>query len=153
MSADERLGTSTTLSWALRLAEQELPCFPCRDDKRPATPFGFKNATCDYDTLCQLWRRYPGPLIGVPTGETSGLDILDIDPRHGGESWFAEHKHRLPPTRAAVCKCGAANALIGADSVPHLSELRCESCDTHRGRVSFAHVEHQFAADWSCRDA
>jgi hypothetical protein len=80
MSADERLGTSTTLSWALRLAEQELPCFPCRDDKRRATPFGFKNATCDYDTLCQLWRRYPGPLIGVPTGETSGLDILDIDP-------------------------------------------------------------------------
>jgi hypothetical protein len=27
-------------------------------------------------------------LIGVPTGEISGLAVIDIDPRHGGETWL-----------------------------------------------------------------
>ncbi|MGE5164412.1 MAG: bifunctional DNA primase/polymerase [Sphingobacteriales bacterium] len=73
-----------TLRSALTLGEQGLPCFPCLADKRPATPHGFKDATCDGDKLHVLWMRHPGPLVGVAAGEVSGLDILDIDPRHGG---------------------------------------------------------------------
>jgi hypothetical protein len=104
------------------LAEEGLPCFPCGADKRPATPSGFKNATRDHDALCELWRRYPGALIGVPTGEISGLDILDIDPRHGGDSWFAEHKHRLPTTRAHQTRGGGLHFVF-----QHAPGLRCSA--------------------------
>ena len=95
MSAIKSLNSSVTLSAALTLAEQGMPCFPCRVDKRPATPRGFKDATHDSDKLRALWTRHPGPLVGVPTGKISGVDILDIDPRHGGERWFAEHRLRV----------------------------------------------------------
>ena len=88
-----------SLRSALTLAEQGLPCFPCRADKRPATPNGFKDATCDGNKMRELWKRHPGPLVGVPSGDITGLDILDIDPRHGGKHWFAKQCHRLPPTR------------------------------------------------------
>jgi hypothetical protein len=112
MSAADRLGISAGASWPLILAERELPCFPCHTDKRPATPRGFKDATCDRDLLSELWKRHPGPLVGVPTGEISGLDILDIDPRHGGARWFAEHRHRLPPTRVHRTRGGGLHLLF-----------------------------------------
>ena len=99
MSAVNQRGISASLTSALTLGERGLPCFPCRADKRPATPRGFKDATCDLNVVRELWMRYPGPLIGIPTGEISGLAVLDIDPRHGGDCWFVEHRHRLPATR------------------------------------------------------
>jgi Bifunctional DNA primase/polymerase, N-terminal len=96
---DGEPGASASLIWALTLIDQGLPCFPCRADKRPATPRGFKDATRARKVVLEMWRRYPGPLIGIPTGEISGLDILDIDPNHGGDRWFAQHEHRLRSTR------------------------------------------------------
>jgi Bifunctional DNA primase/polymerase, N-terminal len=77
-----RTKISASFVRALALIEQGIPCFPCLADKRPATPRGFKDATSDRNILDELWRRHPGALIGVPTGEISDLDILDIDPRH-----------------------------------------------------------------------
>ena len=73
MSVVDRLNAAS-LNQASALIGQRLPCFPCRADKRPATPRGFKDATCDPDALHELWRRHPGPL--VLAGEISGLDIL-----------------------------------------------------------------------------
>lgn len=72
----------------LTLCSQGLTCFPCNYQKRPTTPQGFKNASRDPDVLRDMWRQYPGPLIGVPTGAASGLNVLDIDARHGGAVWF-----------------------------------------------------------------
>jgi hypothetical protein len=88
---------ATDIACVLRHAEAGMPCFPCRANKRPATPRGFKNATRDFDSLRLLWRDYSGPLIGVPAGELSRM-VLDIDPRHGGGAWYAEHRKRLPAT-------------------------------------------------------
>src|ERR1700730_16409379 len=105
MSAVEWSGTHASLKQALTLIDQGLPCFPCRADKRPATPHGFKDATCDRNVV-DLWRRYPGQLVGIPTGEISGLAVLDIDPRHGGDRWFAEHRHRLAATRMHRTRSG-----------------------------------------------
>ena len=61
-----------------------LPVFParlCKDAclrsdvcKKPACLYGFKDATTDPDATRQLWRMYPGELIGIPTGETSERD-------------------------------------------------------------------------------
>jgi hypothetical protein len=63
-----------------------LPVFPCRDDKRPACPHGFKDAVIVGELVRELWRHFPGPLIGVPTGKASGLFVLDIDPE--GIDWL-----------------------------------------------------------------
>jgi hypothetical protein len=63
-----------------------LPVFPCRADKRPACPHGFKNAMIAGEIVRELWRDFPGPLIGVPTGKASGLFVLDIDP--DGIDWL-----------------------------------------------------------------
>jgi hypothetical protein len=115
-------GASASLVSALALICQGLPCFPCRANKMPATPRGFKDATCDSGALEQLWRRHPGPLVGVPTGEVSGLDVLDIDARHGGASWFTEHRHRLPSTRVHRTRSGGLHLLF-----QHEAGLRCSA--------------------------
>jgi hypothetical protein len=97
---------------ALSLLGDGLPCFPCGIAKKPTTPRGFKDATRDPDALRDLWKRYPGPLVGVPTGEISGLDVLDVDPRHGGDGWFSEHKQRLPSTRVHRTRGGGLHLLF-----------------------------------------
>src|ERR1700674_4689062 len=101
-----------SLMRALSLLGNGLPCFPCGIAKKPTTSRGFKDATCDPATLCELWKKYPGPLVGVPTGETSGLDVLDLDPRHGGDAWLAEHKHRLPSTQVHRTRSGGSHLLF-----------------------------------------
>ncbi len=107
MSAiDHGCDTRASLARAMSLAGQGLPCFPCGSSKKPATPHGFKDGTRDPDAVCKLWKLYPGPLVGVPTGEISGLDVLDVDPRHGGDSWFSQHKYRLPSTRVHRARSG-----------------------------------------------
>jgi hypothetical protein len=79
------------------LARRPLPAFPLAWDKRPATPHGWKDATVDPAEFADLMGAFPGPLIGVPTGEASGLDVLDVDPQ--GLGWLRQHERELPPTR------------------------------------------------------
>jgi hypothetical protein len=87
-----------------------LPCFPCGANKTPAIPGegGYKHATADPAALRALWRRYPGPLVGVRTGEASGLSVLDIDgPKHPeADVWLAAHRAQLPVTRIHRTRSG-----------------------------------------------
>lgn len=102
----------STLATAEQLAAAGLPVFPVRSDKRPATIHGFKDAVLDPADVAPLWRRHPGPLIGVPTGEASGLDALDIDPRHGGDKWWLANNHLIPATRIHRTGSGGLHALF-----------------------------------------
>ena len=99
-----------------------LPAFPCRPDKTPASPHGFRDAVADPAALRELWRRHPGPLVGVPTGEASGLDALDIDaPRHPeAATWFATRHEHLPETRIHRTRSGGLHLLF-----QHSDGLRC----------------------------
>jgi hypothetical protein len=74
-------------------------CFPCGSNKKPTTPHGFKDAVSDAPSIARLWSHYPGQLVGVPTGVISGIDVIDIDPRNGGDQWFFENRDKLPKTR------------------------------------------------------
>jgi hypothetical protein len=67
------------LDAALSYAALGLPVFPCRRDKRPFTHHGFKDAATDAATIRDWWRRWPQALIGLPTGQSSGLAVLDLD--------------------------------------------------------------------------
>jgi hypothetical protein len=53
--------------------------------KHPATPNGVKDASCDEATVRQWFGNGGDYNIGIATGSASGLVVLDIDPRHGGE--------------------------------------------------------------------
>jgi hypothetical protein len=59
-----------------------------------------------------LWRRWSGDLIGVPTGPVNGFDVLDIDPRHGGDAWLSEYRFRLPTTRTHETRSGGLHILF-----------------------------------------
>jgi hypothetical protein len=90
----------SALDAALALVASGLPCFPCLATKAPACPSGFKAATTDPMALRELWRRYSGELIGVPTGEASRLAVLDIDIQHAtARHWWPGNRARLLPTR------------------------------------------------------
>ena len=88
---------------ALRLAAQGLPVFPCALDKKPAWNKreggnGFHDASVKSSEVERLFAHPRACLIGVPTGTASGFDVLDIDPRHGGHTWWFANKHRMPDT-------------------------------------------------------
>ena len=65
---------------ALVFARAGIPVFPCiTEGKRPLTRAGFHDASCDVDLVRAWWSRWPNANIGMPTGGTSGIDVVDID--------------------------------------------------------------------------
>lgn len=65
---------------ARELARAGVPLFPCvPDGKPPLTEHGFRDATTDLGQVDAWWRRHPGANIGVPTGATSGVVVVDVD--------------------------------------------------------------------------
>jgi hypothetical protein len=117
----EQIGVGdSVLTAADKLAAGGTLAFFCLSDKRPACPGGFKTATSDPEKLRELWRQYPGPLIGVPTGTVCGFDVLDLDPRHPeAREWYSENRSRLPRTRAHRTRSGGLHLLFRHDDTVH----------------------------------
>ncbi len=77
-------------SAARRLArDYRIAVFPCGNDKKPLTKHRFKDATTDESQIRRWWTRHPGALVGVPTGASSGLFVIDVDP--AGIDFILEH--------------------------------------------------------------
>jgi hypothetical protein len=98
----------SAIAKALELAAQGYPVFPVAASKRPTCPCGFKDAASEPREIRRLWRDHPAPLIGVPTGEASGLFVLDIDsPKHvEAAEWFERCAPYLPETRQQTTRSG-----------------------------------------------
>ena len=88
-----------------------LPIVPCRN-KAPICPGGFNAATTDPVAIAVLWQDYSGPQVGVPTGSVSGIDVLDVDPRNGGDRWFHEHRADIPQTRTHETPSGGLHLIF-----------------------------------------
>lgn len=98
---------------AMALASQGTSVFPCNgSNKRPCTDNGFLDAVRSAHEADRLFKERPGELIGVPTGPANGFDVLDYDPRHGGDVWFFEHLEALPPTRRHSTRGGGGHLLF-----------------------------------------
>ncbi len=76
---------------ALSVASAGLACFPANDRKHPLIKQWQVRASTNPDAVRRLFSLSGAMLIGVPTGQASGFDLLDIDPsslsdltRHGG---------------------------------------------------------------------
>jgi hypothetical protein len=111
----------TPLSAALLLVSQGLHCFPCADNKRPTCPAGFHNASTGPAALRHLWTEYPGPLVGVRTGEPSWLIVVDIDRKHPKAwEWWADNRDDFPTTRAHRTRSGGIHLLFG-----YASGIKC----------------------------
>ena len=71
---------SKFLEAALKVTAKGKQVFPCvPNHKNPATQRGFHDATLDEATLQQWSTRWPNANLGMPTGETNGLIVLDVD--------------------------------------------------------------------------
>src|SRR5258707_9686763 len=59
----------------------------CRSPgKHPRTQHGVKDASAHSSQIGLWWRWWPSSNVGIATGVASGLLVLDIDPRNGGEA-------------------------------------------------------------------
>ena len=109
----------TPLDHALNLAARGLPVFPCGASKKPTCKKGFHAASRDELKVRALWHESPGCLVGVPTGSLTGIDVLDIDPKHGGDEWLLQNQHRLPLTRVHRTRSGGEHWIFR-----HLAGIR-----------------------------
>ena len=76
---------------ASQLAAAGVPVFPCVPGaKRPLTEHGFHDASTDPSQVERWWGRWPEANIGVPTGQASGLVVVDVDVHSeaDGYRWF-----------------------------------------------------------------
>lgn len=65
---------------ATMLASRCIPVFPCvAGGKQPLTTHGFHDATTDLGAVQQWWSQWPEANIGLPTGDVSGVDVIDVD--------------------------------------------------------------------------
>lgn len=72
------------------------------------------NATTLKEMIRSWWRRWPEANIGLVTGEPSGLVVLDVDPRHGGQVSLDELEGRFGelPASAEVETGGGGRHLL-----------------------------------------
>lgn len=102
---------------ALNLAAFGLPVFPCGAKKFPCIAKaeggnGFHDATTDPETIRKLFAHPGARLIGVPTGERSGIDVLDLDYAKGAGSWESTNLPHMPETRIHGSRSGGRHYLF-----------------------------------------
>lgn len=80
-------GIRASCSRALVYVRRGIPVFPCEPGgKRPLTADGFLEATIDEARIRRWWGRWPQANVAIPTGERSGLLVLDVDAGGGTDS-------------------------------------------------------------------
>lgn len=53
--------------------------------KHPMTPSGYKDGTSERTIIRAWFNEEPQANLGIVTGKTSGIFVLDVDPRNGGD--------------------------------------------------------------------
>lgn len=79
--------------------------------KHPIFPGGWQAATTDELKVCAAWVDYPDANIAIATGKPSGLLVLDIDHRHGGDESLRdlEYEHGVLPLTPRVVTGGGVH--------------------------------------------
>jgi hypothetical protein len=80
---------------ARRLASQGLAVFPVRG-REPLTSHGVYSATSNLNILADMrWHNADG--VGLATGKTNGIDVLDVDVRDGDDPRLLVDRESSPP--------------------------------------------------------
>lgn len=102
--------------------------------KHPRTEHGVKDASGNPEVIRSWWNEWPTANVGVATGNASGVIVVDVDPRNGGDDSFEELEslHGKFPETAEVVTGGGGRHLyyrVPTDSgvtyrnVPKLGDL------------------------------
>lgn len=75
------------VAYATRLGWPVFPLAPRSKD--PACAHGFHDATTDVEQVGRWFRQWPNANVGIACDERSGLLVIDVDPRHGGDEELA----------------------------------------------------------------
>ena len=117
------------LDAALYYARLGIPVFPCEPETKKPLPAkdrdangkpiegtgGHIKATTREETIRRWWARWPNAWIGYPTGPRSGIDVLDLDRKHGKNGFDAVPEWRdLSPIIISTPNDGAHD-LFGSD--------------------------------------
>ncbi|NQT72456.1 MAG: bifunctional DNA primase/polymerase [Chloroflexi bacterium] len=107
--------------------------------KHPRTPHGFKDASCDESLICRWWATGESN-IGIATGSASGLLVIDIDYRHGGNDSLTDLERQngpLPESIEALTGGGGRHIYFNYSGQPAISnsagilgpglDVRCEN--------------------------
>jgi hypothetical protein len=97
-----------------------------RTAKHPRTKHGVDDATIDATKISKWWKIWPSANIGLACGK-SGIVVVDVDPRNGGDETFQELEKangNLPRTPMQLTGGGGVHYLL----------RRPVSSDTFRGR-------------------
>jgi hypothetical protein len=124
------------LRGALIYAGRGIPVFPCEPGgKRPLTAEGFLEATTDEARIREWWARWPNANVAIPTGERSGLLVLDVDAGEGTDSMaLLELSCGQPPKTSCAATGGGGVHLYFR--YPSGQELRAAGLYTQQVRNS-----------------
>ena len=88
--------------------------------KHPLTRNGVKDATDETSVVFNVWNERSLANIGIATGYSSGIAVVDIDPRHGGDkSWQEfELKNQIAPSLTVVTGGGGRHIYFLTDGTP-----------------------------------
>ena len=103
------------------------PVFPCKQDKKPLTRHGFKDATTDVYKIEEYWNKHPNALIGVPTGAITDLFVIDIDNGNGktGETTFNDLGYGDPSTIQTNTQSGGRHLFFKYDhTIPRQTKTK-----------------------------
>jgi Bifunctional DNA primase/polymerase, N-terminal/Primase C terminal 1 (PriCT-1) len=105
--------------------EQGQPIFPVKKNaKIPLTLHGFKDASSNPEQIESWHREFPGCNWGMPTGEVSGIVVIDLDAKHPESfEWWREQQdiHGIVDTREVATPSGGGHLYFQA---PKGLELR-----------------------------
>ena len=75
------------LEAALEYQKRGFSVIPCRPDKKPYVSWTeFQKRRAAKEEINQWWHKHPEAMIGIVTGEISGLFVVDCDTPEGYES-------------------------------------------------------------------
>jgi hypothetical protein len=101
-----------------------------RRTKRPLAPWEhLQHQRPSEQDIDEWFRRWPDANIGIVTGEISNLIVLDIDPKHGGDSTLQKLEQKFTTFPATV------EAVTGGEG-RHL--YFAHPCSLTRNRTGFA---------------
>ena len=133
------------------------PVFPCREDnKRPCWGkheggAGFHDASVDPQEITRLFAHRAAGLIGIRSGEASGVSVLDIDVKHdSARAWWKKNEKHFARTRTYRTRGGGLHLYFQHRQGVRNSESGVVQGIDTRGEGGYA--IHWFAHGFECLD-
>jgi predicted P-loop ATPase len=118
---------------ALSYAKRGWAVLACQPrGKAPATKHGFKDATAQNSRIVPMWAANAHANVGIATGRVSGIVVLDVDPRNGGDASLLELERvhgSLPETLGVATGGGGRHLYFAAPKGPVRSGVLADGLD------------------------